>query len=33
MDVDVVVPDEYDLYDFSITDQHVISFDGELMFE
>ena len=33
IDVDVVVPDEYDLHDFSITDQGVISFDGELMFE
>ena len=31
--MDVVVPDEYDLHDFSITDQGVISFDGELMFE
>ena len=33
VDVDVVVPDEYDLHDFSRTDQGVISFDGELMFE
>ena len=33
IDVDVVVPDEYELHDFSITDQGVISFDGELMFE
>ena len=31
--MDVVVPDEYDLHDFSITDKGVISFDGELMFE
>ena len=33
IDVDVIVPDEHDLHDFSITDQGVISFDGELMFE
>ena len=33
IDVDVVVPDEYELHDFSITDQGVISLDGELMFE
>ena len=33
IDVDVVVPDEYELHDFSITDQGAISFDGELMFE
>ena len=33
IDMDVVVPDEYELHDFSITDQGVISFDGELMFE
>ena len=33
IDVDVVLPDEYDLHNFSITDQGVISFDGELMFE
>ena len=33
IDVDVVVPDEYELHDFSITDQGVISFDEELMFE
>ena len=28
INMDVVVPDEYDLHDFSITDQGVISFDG-----
>ena len=33
IDMDIAVPDEYDLHDFSITDQGVISFDGELMFE
>ena len=33
IDVDVVVPDEYELHDFSITDQGIISFEGELMFE
>ena len=33
VDVNVVVPDEYDLHDFSRTDQGVISFDGELMIE
>ena len=33
IDVDVVVPDEYELHDFSVTDQGIISFDGELMFE
>ena len=33
VDMDVFVPDEYDLHDFSRTDQGVISFDGELMFE
>ena len=33
IDVDVVVPDKYELHDFSITDQGVISFDRELMFE
>ena len=33
IDMDVVVPDEYELHDFSITDQGVISFEGELMFE
>ena len=33
IDVDVVVPDEYKLHDFSITDQGIISFEGELMFE
>ena len=33
IDVDVVIQDEYDLHDFSMTDQGVISFDGELMFE
>ena len=31
--VDVVVPDEYELHDFSITNQGIISFEGELMFE
>ena len=33
IDVDVVVPDKYELHDFSITDQGIISFEGELMFE
>ena len=33
IDVDVVVPDEYELHDFSKTDQGIISFEGELMFE
>ena len=33
IDVDVVVPDEYELHDFSITDEGIISFEGELMFE
>ena len=33
IDVDVVVPDEYELHDFSITDEGIISFGGELMFE
>ena len=33
IDVDVVVPDEYELHDFSITYQGIISFEGELMFE
>ena len=33
IDVDVVVPDEYELHDFSITDQGIILFEGELMFE
>ena len=33
IDVDVVVPNEYELHDFSITDQGIISFEGELMFE
>ena len=33
IDVDIVVPDEYKLHNFSITDQGVTSFDGELMFE
>ena len=33
IDVDVVVPDEYELHDFSITDQGITSFEGELMFE
>ena len=33
IDVDVVVPDEYELHDFSITDQGIISFERELMFE
>ena len=31
--VDVVVPDEYELHDFSITDEGIISFEGELMFQ
>ena len=33
IDVDVVIPDGYELHDFSITDQGIISFEGELMFE
>ena len=33
IDMDVVVPDEYELHDFSITDKGIISFKGELMFE
>ena len=33
IDVDVVVPDEYELHNFSITDNGIISFEGELMFE
>ena len=33
IDVDVVIPDEYKLHDFSITDQGIISFEGELMFQ
>ena len=33
IDVDVVVPDEYELHNFLITDQGIISFEGELMFE
>ena len=33
IDVDVVVPDEYELHNFSITDEGIISFRGELMFE
>ena len=28
IDVDVVVPDEYELHDFSITDEGIISFGG-----
>ena len=32
IDVDVVVPDEYELHDFAITDEGIISFEGELMF-
>ena len=32
IDVDVVVPDECELHDFSITDEGIISFEGELMF-
>ena len=28
IDVDVVVPDEYELHDFSITDESIISFGG-----
>ena len=32
-DVDVVVPDEYELHDFPITDEGIISFGGDLMFE
>ena len=31
-DLDVVVPDEYELNDFSISDEGIISFEGELMF-
>ena len=33
IDVDVVVPDEYELHNFLITDEGIISFGGELMFE
>ena len=33
IDVDVFVPDEYELHDFSRTDEGIISFGGELMFE
>ena len=33
IDVDVVIPDEYELHDFSITNQGIISFEGELMFQ
>ena len=33
IDVDVVVPDKYELHNFSITDQGIISFEGELMFQ
>ena len=33
IDVDVVVPDEYKLHDFSITDEDIISLGEELMFE
>ena len=33
IDVDVIVPDEYELHDFSITDKGIISFGEELMFE
>ena len=33
IDMEVVIPDEYELHDFSVTDQGVISFEGELMFE
>ena len=33
IDVDVVVPDEYELYNFSITDEGIVSFEGELMFQ
>ena len=33
IDVDVFVTDEYELHDFSITDECIISFGGELMFE
>ena len=32
IDVDIVVPDEYELHDFAITDEGIISFEGELMF-
>ena len=32
IDVDVVIPDEYELHDFAITDEGIISFEGELMF-
>ena len=28
IDVDVVIPDEYELHDFSITDEGIISFEG-----
>ena len=31
-DVDAVIPNEYELHDFSITDEGIISFEGELMF-
>ena len=33
IDVDVVVPDEYELHDFLITDEGIISFGEELMFD
>ena len=33
IEMDIVVPDEYELHDFSITDQGIISFEEELMFE
>ena len=33
IDVEVVIPDEYELHDFSITDEGIISFEGELMFQ
>ena len=32
IEVDVVVPDEYVLEDFSISDKGIISLEGELMF-
>ena len=32
IEVDVVVPDEYILEDFSISDEGIISLEGELMF-
>ena len=32
IEVDVVVPDEYVLEDFSISDVGIISLEGELMF-